>query len=131
PRTTLFTYPDASIICGELQYDPRDKSRQTVLNPVVIVEVLSPSTEAYDRGAKFASYMQIESLKEYVLFSQDAPRIETFLRQPEGAWRYLPAAGLETIARIESIEVQLALADVYEGVTFPEPSPPPEATAQP
>jgi len=127
PRTTLYTYPDASVICGELQYDPRDKSRQTVLNPTVLVEVLSPSTEAYDRGAKFASYLQIESLKEYILIAQDTPRIETFLRQSDGAWRYLPAAGVETIARLESVEVQLPLAEVYEGVTFPEPAPPTEA----
>lgn len=118
-----YTYPDASIICGEPCLDPDDKYHHTVLNPTLLVEVLSPDTEAYDRGAKFASYMQIDSFREYVLISQDAPRVETFLRQTGGAWRYLSWAGIETTARLESINVPLRLADVYDGVTFSEAAP--------
>src|SRR5205085_7715167 len=80
PRTTLYTYPDVSVICGELQFDPLDTGHETVLNPTLVVEVLSISTESWDRGGKFQNYRQMESLREYVLVSTDKPLVETFLQ---------------------------------------------------
>jgi Uma2 family endonuclease len=118
PRTTLYTYPDVSVICGELQFDPLDVRRETVLNPTLAVEVLSPSTEAWDRGGKFDNYQQIESLREYVLVSVAKPRIEAFFREPDGSWRYSAASGMESVARLNSVGAELPLAEVYSGVEF-------------
>jgi Uma2 family endonuclease len=120
PRTTLYTYPDASVVCGPPQFDPLDTARQTITNPTVLVEVLSPSTETWDRGGKFDSYRQIESLREYVLVAWDAARVETFLRQPDGTWIFTAAVGLTAVAKLTSIDVDLPLAEVYRGVDLPE-----------
>src|SRR5438270_8317210 len=76
--TGLYTYPDASVICGELEFD--DVQKDTVLNPTLLVEVLSDSTEAYDRGKKFDHYRKIPALKEYLLISQDCPKVERYAR---------------------------------------------------
>jgi Uma2 family endonuclease len=81
-----YVYPDASVSCGDPQYDPDDTRRHTILNPRVIVEVLSPTTEAYDRGDKFEYYRGIASLEEYILIAQDRASGQTFLRQPDGTW---------------------------------------------
>lgn len=121
PRTTLYTYPDIPVICGELRFDPLDTRKQTVLNPSLLVEALSPGTEGWDRGGKFESYQSIESLNEYVLVSCQTPRIETYLRQPDGRWLYTPHAGLDAIARLASLAIDLPLAEAYAGVTFPPP----------
>jgi Uma2 family endonuclease len=88
-------------------------------NPRLIVEVLSPSTEAYDRGEKVERYRQLESLEEYVLVSVEACRVETFFRQPYGVWLLTPVSGLNAIAKLRSIEIELPLAEVYAGVEFP------------
>lgn len=122
PRTTHYTYPDGSVICGERQFDPQDLRKETVLNPTLIVEVLSPSTEAWDRGGKFASYQQIESLREYVLVSSEKPLVETFLRQPGGTWTYSAAPGRVGAVRVNSLGIELPLAEVYDGVEFPTDS---------
>jgi Uma2 family endonuclease len=114
PRTTLYTYPDATIVCGEHNFDPQDPFGQTVLNPTLVAEVLSPSTEAYDRGAKFENYQQIDSLREYVLVSQEVIRVETFLRQPSGNWLYA-AAGVGSSVHLASLHIQLTLEDMYAG----------------
>ena len=111
-------YPNVSVICGPIQYDPDEKAGHTILNPRVIIEILSPSTEAYDRGDKFAAYRDIPSLAEYVLTSQHEPRVETYLRQDDGTWSLAPFVGLELTARIRSIGVDLPLAEVYSGVEF-------------
>jgi Uma2 family endonuclease len=79
-----YLYPDASVVCGPPAFE--DATRDTILNPVVIVEVLSDSSEAYDRGDKFGQYRTIETLKEYVLASQKEARIEHFRRLPDGSW---------------------------------------------
>ena len=81
-ETGLYTYPDVVIVCGEQQFD--DEHRDTLLNPTLIVEVLSPSTEAYDRGEKFDHYSQLESLQEYVMIAQDRPRVERYVRAVPG-----------------------------------------------
>jgi Uma2 family endonuclease len=114
-----FTYTDGHVICGPTQLDDRDPTKQTALNPTLIVEVLSPSTEAYDRGAKFKRYMHAESLQEYVLVSQEEPRVEVFFRQPGGTWLLTPYSGLDATARLRSIDVELPLAEVFLNVVFP------------
>jgi Uma2 family endonuclease len=122
PRTTLYTYPDVGVICGERQFDPLDVRKETVTNPALLVEALSPSTEAWDRGGKFKNYQVIESLREYVLVASDAARIETYLRQEDGTWIYSAAAGLDAVAQLKSLKVELPLAEVYSGVEIPAQS---------
>jgi Uma2 family endonuclease len=125
--TARVCYPDGSIVCGPLEYHPEDPRRHIVTNPRVIVEVLSPTTEGYDRGEKFRHYRNIASLAEYVLISQDAPIVETFFRQGDGSWVIAGTyTGLDARAVLRSVEIELALSDVYAGVTFPEPAPPPD-----
>ncbi|MDQ7784954.1 MAG: Uma2 family endonuclease [Desulfomonilaceae bacterium] len=116
-NTGLYTYPDLVAVCGEVRFD--DEHADTLLNPTVIVEVLSPSTEAYDRGEKFAHYRRLESLQEYVLVSQDKVRIESYVRQ--GAqWLLSEVSGLDGTVRLESIGCDLVLRDVYDKVRFGE-----------
>ena len=114
--TGLYTYPDVSVICGELEFD--DEFKDTILNPTVLVEVLSPTTEAYDRGKKFDHYRRIESLREYVLVSQDEPRVERFLRNDDGTWTLAIASGLTESITLPSIGVTLPLSEVFIKVDF-------------
>jgi Uma2 family endonuclease len=109
-----FTYPDIVALCGELQ--AADDQKDTLLNPALIVEVLSPSTELFDRGIKFAKYRELESLREYVLVSQTEPRLEKFARQPGGLWVLSEYVGIEAVCRFESVDCEIALADIYENV---------------
>ncbi len=111
---SLYTYPDVVVVCGQAEFE--DEDRDTLLNPMVIVEVLSPSTERYDRGKKFQNYRMIDSLAEYVLVAQDAYRIEHYIRQPDQQWLLSEAASLNDIIALPSIQCTLALADVYEKV---------------
>lgn len=111
--TGLATYPDLSVVCGPLLRDPSNKN--TALNPTVLVEVLSPKTERYDRGEKFDHYQQIPSLKEYVLVSTRTEKVEVFHRNDDGSWRYT-RAGSGEIARIEAIGATLSVDDLYEGI---------------
>ena len=114
--TGLYTYPDVTVVYGNPQF--ADSALDTLLNPVLVIEVLSPSTESYDRGKKFQHYRQLESLREYVLISQDSPRVERFLRQDDGTWLLTDAAGLDASLELASVACTLALAEVYEKVTF-------------
>ena len=118
PHRARCVYPDASIICGPLQLDPQDPERHTILNPKVIVEVLSQSTEAYDRGDKFAQYREIESFEEYILVSQNRPQLESFLRQPDGAWSIQSFTGLEATATIRCLSLLIPMAEIYSGIEF-------------
>jgi Uma2 family endonuclease len=111
----LYTYPDVSVLCGEAVLD--DNQKDTLTNPTVIIEVLSPSTEAYDRGQKFEYYRKLESLAEYVLVSQDKRHIEIFTRQNDGRW--LLTETTHGVARLRSIKCRLALNDVYDKVEIP------------
>ena len=117
-RSMLYTYPDASIVCGPLQYDANDTSQTTIINPKVIVEVLSPGSETYDRGDKFDRYRMIDSLEEYILIRQSQPSVHTFLRQPEGNWSFAWFDGLEAVLKIRSIGIDLPLSDIYSSVEF-------------
>jgi Uma2 family endonuclease len=115
----LFSYPDVLVICGEPEY--HDAMKDVVLNPKVILEVLSESTEAFDRGEKFTRLQTWNpSLTDYVLVSQDRPQIEHYTRQSDGSWSYRLTTGRESNVVIGSINCTLPLVDVYERVTFAE-----------
>lgn len=119
--TGLYTYPDATIVCGELEFD--DEERDTVINPTVIIEVLSDSTEKYERGKKSNHYRQIASLKELILISQDRPNIERFTRQPNGDWLFHEERELTANFDLKSLEISVMLAELYRNVRF-EPAEP-------
>lgn len=121
-RTTrgLFSYPDAVVICGEPQY--HDEHRDVLLNPSVIIEVLSESTEAFDRGAKFLRYQTWSpTLSDYLLVSQLGPIVEHFARRGDGTWSYAVYQGLAQSVPINSIDCTLKLADIYDRIVFPAP----------
>ncbi len=118
--TGLFTYPDLSVICGPLEFAPG--TDDTVVNPRVLVEVLSDSTEGYDRGKKFEHYRQIASLQEYLLVSQKEPRLEHFVRQPDAGWLLNEAFGLDATLELPSLKIVLALGEVFAKVNFPAAS---------
>ena len=115
----LYTYPDIIIQCDPPEYV--DGEFDTLLNPRVILEILSPSTERYDRGAKFRHYQQLPTLAEYVLVSQDEPLCERFVRGPEGTWILHTAKGLESTLAIDCVRAAIPLADIYTGLTFDAP----------
>lgn len=121
--TGLLTYPDLSVVCGAQRF--LDMEEDTLVNPTLLAEVLSDSTEAYDRGKKFEHYRQIPSLKEYLLVSQREPRIEQFIRREDGQWLLREAVGLKKTLVIPSLKITLALSEVFARVRFPA------ATARP
>jgi Uma2 family endonuclease len=111
--TGLYTYPDVVVVCGEPKLEqPGD----TLLNPKLIVEVLSESTERKDRGWKFEQYQAIDSLTDFLLVAQDTPRLELFTREADGRWLYVAENRMEASVRLVSIGCELKLAEVYEKV---------------
>jgi Uma2 family endonuclease len=117
-RKGLFSYPDLVMVCGEPLF--HDTHRDVLLNPRVIIEVLSPSTEAFDRGGKFLRYQTWNpTLTDYVLVSQDAPILEHFIRRDDGSWSYYVHRGMERQVSIASVGCTLRLADVYDRIVFP------------
>jgi Uma2 family endonuclease len=112
--TGLYTYPDVTVICGEPRFD--DSELDTLLNPTLLIEVLSPSTESYDRGKKFANYRTLDSLREYVLVAQEEVRVEVFTRQDGGHWLLSEASRIDETIPLASIGCELRLADVYDRV---------------
>ena len=116
--TGLYTYPDMTIVCDEPQFE--DGVMDTLLNPRIIVEVLSESTEKYDRGTKFGHYRQISSVNEYLLVAQDRQLVEQFVRQADNAWVLKIFDQSNSIFKFASINVQVALDEIYRGVEFPE-----------
>ncbi|PWU19238.1 MAG: hypothetical protein C5B50_07010 [Verrucomicrobia bacterium] len=114
--TGLLTYPDISIVCGEQRF--LDEQEDTLLNPVLIIEVLSDSTEAYDRGKKFEHYRQIPSCREYLLVSQKEPRIEQFVGKSNGEWTLKEASGVEAEIKLVSLGTVFRLAEVFAKVQF-------------
>jgi Uma2 family endonuclease len=114
--TELYTYPDLSVICGPLQF--AEGTNDTVVNPTLLVEVLSDSTEGYDRGKKFEHYRQIPTLREYLLASQKEPRIEQFIRQADGRWLLNEALGLEVKLELPSLRISISLGEVFDKVSF-------------
>ena len=120
--TGLYTYPDVVIVCGKAQTER--KKEDTLINPVVILEILSPSTEAYDRGEKFEHYRTLESLTDYLLVAQNKAKIEHFHRQDDGQWALSESRSIDDTIEIASIECKLALSEVYDKVEFDEEKPP-------
>jgi Uma2 family endonuclease len=112
----LYTYSDVVVVCGEPKL--ADNPRDTLLNPALIVEVLSPSTEAHDRGFKFAQYRTIDSLQEYVLVSQSEARVEVFRRQQDNSWLMTETLGLEATCEFRSVECVIPMAEIYDKVSF-------------
>ena len=112
------TYPDVTIVCGEPHVNPFDKN--SIINPSVIFEVLSPSTERYDRGEKWARYRRLDSLEEYLLVSQDKPQVEQYIRQEDGTWKFLSVEGREAGNAVIVLGVTLSLAEIYDRITFEE-----------
>jgi Uma2 family endonuclease len=117
PACDKYCYPNVVVVCGEPQFE--DAHADTLLNPTLIVEVLSDSTEKTDREEKFDCYRTLESLAAYVLAAQDKPRVECFTRQPDGSWRFEVAKGLDAALKLDTIGCTLRLADIYARVPFP------------
>lgn len=115
--TGLYTYPDVIVVCGQAQF--ADDQKDTLLNPTLIVEVLSESTKDYDRGGKFEHYRSLASLSEYVLIAQDKHHVEHFVRQPDNRWLLSETNRLEDTIHLPSIASNLALAEVYDKVELP------------
>jgi Uma2 family endonuclease len=113
PENSLFTYPDVSIFCGDVIISPEDK--ETVIQPTVIIEILSPSTKNYDRGEKFMLYRAIPALKEYILIDSESVHAEHFAINEEGLWQLKEYNNLIEKVIIETLNLQLILNDVYEG----------------
>ncbi|MCY2993196.1 MAG: Uma2 family endonuclease [Planctomycetota bacterium] len=115
--TGLYTYPDVTVVCGEPEFE--DAEVDTLLNPKVLVEVLSPSTADYDRGGKFTHYRRLPSLHEYVLISQDRPLVEHYVRQGPDEWLLTEQSSLQETLVLPSIQCQLPLSEIYLKVRFP------------
>ena len=110
-QARLFTYPDCMVICGDLQYDGDRKD--VVLNPLLIVEVLSPSTEGYDHGKKFEFYRTLASFQEYLIVHQDRRHVEHFSRQDDGSWLLREQSGVDGSVAIPRLGVHISLAELY------------------
>jgi Uma2 family endonuclease len=118
----LYSYPDLVVVCGELKF--HDERRDVLVNPSVVIEVVSPSTEAFDRGEKWARYQTwLPELTDYLLVSQTKPRIDHFRRGAEGGWVYYLVNSLEASLRLDRVGCVLQLADVYDRVAFPAEEP--------
>lgn len=109
-------YPDLTALCEPPRF--HDDRQDVLLNPVLIVEVLSASTEAYDRGGKFAIYRRLPSLEEYVLVSQDQPLVEAFSRQPDGRWVLSETEGLDAEVVFAALGCRVAMREIYDKVDF-------------
>ncbi len=114
--TGLYTYPDVTVVCGEARFD--DEHSDTLLNPTVIVEVLSPSTAGYDRGEKFEHYRKLESLQAYLVIAQDRHHVEHWGRQSDNQWLLSETDSLEDTMELPSIACRLLVTDLYEKVEF-------------
>jgi len=112
--TGLYTYPDVVIVCGEPMFD--DEQKDTLLNPTVLVEVLSKSTASYDRGEKFEHYRKVKSLAEYLVIAQDKYHVEQYTKQSDDRWLLWETDDPQKTIRLSSIECDLALADIYDKV---------------
>ena len=118
----MFSYADVSVVCGEPLF--HDEFQDVLLNPTVIIEVLSPSTESFDRGEKFHRYRTwVDSLTDYVVVSQSLPAVDHFGRQPDGKWLLTPVFGLEGSIYLASINCHLHLGEIYGRVTFADAEP--------
>ena len=116
PKNSLYTYPDLSIICGEIE--TTDDKFDTVKNPSVIIEILSESTRNYDKGGKFTLYREIESLQEYILIDSESIMVEKFMRNADSSWQLTEYKSIDASFTIETVSISLPLTTVYEGISF-------------
>ncbi len=116
PQNTLYTYPDVTVYCGDVEIT--DQPFDTAINPVIIIEVLSKSTKNYDRGNKFALYRQIKTLTDYILVDSESILVEHNSKKGDGFWQLREYKLLEDSFKIDSIEVDFQLAEIYEGTSF-------------
>ena len=116
PKNTLYTYPDISIICGEMELT--DDKFDTVTNPSVIIELLSDSTRNYDKGEKFTLYRDITSLKEYILIDTEKIYVEKHIRNADNSWQLTDYKSIENSFTISTIQLSFLLVDIYEGISF-------------
>ncbi|MEK7224383.1 MAG: Uma2 family endonuclease [Bacteroidota bacterium] len=116
PSNTLFTYPDISVVCGEIE--TKDGDELNILNPVIIVEVLSGSTKSYDRGDKFKLYRDIATLKEYILVDSISFIVEVFRINENGHWELEEYKNLSDILLVKALGISIPLAEIYDGVKF-------------
>ena len=123
PSAPPYRYADGSVVCGKVEVE-RFNGVDLLLNPVLIYEVLSPGTEAYDRGDKFTHYKSIESLREYLLIAQHRPHGTHYVRQQDGSWSYSEINGLDGTVYLPSLGITLKLTDVYQNVEFESDSGP-------
>ncbi|MBX7221375.1 MAG: Uma2 family endonuclease [Blastocatellia bacterium] len=117
PKLPPYRYPDASVACGKAVFEKME-GIGVLTNPVLIVEILSEHTEKADRGVKFEAYKTLESFREYMLVAQNEPHLTHFIKQENGEWKRFDTADLNGTLKLETIDCSLALADVYEDVTF-------------
>lgn len=117
--TGLYTYPDATVICGDPEFE--DNQFDTLINPTILFEVLSDLTESWDRGGKFRQYREIPSLKEYVMVTQDRASVERYIRQADGGWLLQEIQSIEDPVRFDSIDVTVPLSEIYRNIRFEEP----------
>lgn len=115
-NTSAYFYPDATVICGPPIFE--DIKQHVITNPTVIIEVLSESTEAYDRGKKFLRYKQIPSVKEYVLISQMEPYVDVFHRETSGEWTLRTYEGLDAVMELRSVRISIPMSEIYRRVEF-------------
>ena len=110
-------YPDGMVICEEPEYF--EDRKDIVKNPLVVIEVLSDSTAAWDRGGKFRKYQQLTSLKEYIIVEQETPQVDVFRINPDGFWVLEGYEGTEAVVQIKSLAVNIPLKGIYQNVSFP------------
>jgi Uma2 family endonuclease len=117
PPAKFYTYPDIAVVCGPMQF--ADDQKDTLLNPTLLIEVLSTSTESHDRALKFECYTEIESLQEYALVSQYKPRVEIFRRYQANQWLFVKVSGLGSSCTFESVGATIPLTEIYHRIEFP------------
>jgi Uma2 family endonuclease len=122
PAYSPYRYPDLSIYCGQGIFETMD-GLEVLTNPQMLIEVLSPSTEAFDRSDKFTYYKSIESFCEYLLIAVNRPFVTQFIKQNQTDWIQREAIGLDAKLRLENFDVEILLSEIYLDVEFPEPSP--------
>ncbi|NJN77548.1 MAG: Uma2 family endonuclease [Saprospiraceae bacterium] len=118
-KHNCFVFPDASVVCGDAEYD---NENETVLkNPILLIEVLSKSSKNYDKGEKFEYYRSLPTFKEYMIIYQTMPKVQTWFKEAEDLWRIGNAEGLEATVVLHSIGLEIALKDIYKRIkSFPE-----------
>lgn len=118
PKALPYRYPDVVVVCGEMIIE-KIQRQEMLVNPLLIIEVLSSSTEGYDRGSKFTAYQSIESFREYLLIAQDRPHITQYARQPNGQWLRKDIEGMDSVLKLSCPDCELTFKEIYRQVEFP------------